>query len=175
MMDCLDTLGTMVGVAIVLGVAAATLFRYGARIGVWFSQLAIENRTLYLAGIGLVCWTVIVGVVAWAVTFFVYVAYIGGQPDTAMGWTEAASLALLIASPVVALLAGIPWLVLIGLVRAVRALRELKALTPEGREQPLGAWLTGDPSPTDRLAQFAVRHLGTLEGQAAASEGDSTT
>jgi hypothetical protein len=130
MVDWLDTLQTLVGMAIVVAVAAASVFTYGSRIGVWFTQLLSEDRRLFWAAVGLACWTVIVGVVAWAVSFLVYVAYIGGQPGTPSGWAAAASIGLLLASPAVAILAGIPWLVLVGLVRVVR----WRSRTSEGRE-----------------------------------------
>jgi hypothetical protein len=118
--DCLDTLGTVVGAAIVLAVAAASLFSFGSKIGVWFSELGSENRRLYWAAIGLVFWTVLVAGAAWGVSFLVYVAYIGGQPDGPTGWAGAASIGLLIASTAAALLAGIPWLAMVVAVRVIR-------------------------------------------------------
>ncbi|HJX39578.1 MAG TPA: hypothetical protein VJ714_13340, partial [Anaerolineae bacterium] len=90
-MDCLDTLGTLLAGAVLLGFALASLFRFGSKIGVWFSSVGTENRKLYRAAIGLVCWTVAVAAVAWCVSFLVYVVYIGEQPDTPTGWTGAAS------------------------------------------------------------------------------------
>jgi len=128
--DCLDTLGTLLAGAALLGFALASLFGFGSKIGVWFSSVGTENRKLYGAAIGLVCWTVAVAAVAWCVSFLVYVVYIGEQPDTPTGWTGAASIALLLASPVVAMLAGIPWLVLVGALRVLR----WRAGTFEGRE-----------------------------------------
>jgi hypothetical protein len=119
MVDCLDTLGTLLIGAVLLAFALASLFRFGSRIGVWFSELLTENRKLYWAAIGLACWTVIIGVVAWGVSLLVCVAYIGGQADTPMGWAGAASIGLLIASAVVALRAGIPWLAMVVAVRVL--------------------------------------------------------
>jgi len=120
MADCLDALGTLLAGAALLAFAAISLFRFGSRIGVWFSELAAENRKLYRAAIGLVCWTVAVAAVAWCVSFVVYVVYIGERPDTPEGWAAAASISLLLASLVVAILAGIPWLVLASLVGVLR-------------------------------------------------------
>jgi len=117
--EWLDTLETVVGAVIVIGVAAASIFRYGFRIGEWFSELVTENRRLYWTAIALPCWTVIVAVAAWAASFLVYMAYIGGQPGTPAGWAAGASIGLLLASPAVAILAGIPWLVLV-VVRVLR-------------------------------------------------------
>ncbi|HUS69495.1 MAG TPA: hypothetical protein VM075_01805 [Anaerolineae bacterium] len=119
-MECLDTLGTLLAGAVLLAFVLASLFRFGSRIGEWFSSLETENRKLYWAAIGLVFWTVIVAVAAWGVSLLLYLAYAGVPLDNPAGWTTAASVGLLLASPVVALLAGIPWLVLVGLVRVIR-------------------------------------------------------
>lgn len=166
-MNCLDTLGTLLAGAAVLAFAAISLFKFGSRIGVWFSKLAAENRKLYWAAVGMVCWTVVVAGVAWGASVLVYLTYFQEQPATPSDWAGAASFALLVAAPIVGVLAGLPWLVLVVLVRAVRTLHDLKALTAEGDEQPLAAWLAGDPSPTNRLARFAVSRLGILKGEAA--------
>ena len=119
-MDCLDTLGTLVAGAVLLAFALASLFGFGSRIGEWFSSLATENRKLYWAAIGLVFWTVIVAVAIWGVSFWFYVAYAGVQLDAPTGWAGAASISLLIASLAVAILAGIPWLAMVGAVRLLR-------------------------------------------------------
>jgi hypothetical protein len=116
----METLQTIVAALVMLGVAAASLFRYGSRIGTWFSELRSDQRTLYWAAIGLVCCTVTVAGVAWVVAMLFYLAYLGPLPDTAGTWATASSVAFLLASPVVAVLAGIPWLVLVGIVRVLR-------------------------------------------------------
>jgi hypothetical protein len=120
MVEWLETLQTLVAAIVVLGMAAAGLFRYGSRIGTWFSELLSENRRLFWAAMGLVCWTITVGSVAWGVSFLGYVLRVGRQPDTPTDWASAASIGLLLASAVVAVLAGIPWLVLVGAVRLLR-------------------------------------------------------
>ena len=119
-MEWLDTLETVVGAVIVIAFVAASLFRYGSRIGVWFSELLTENRRLYWAAIAVVCWTVALAIVAWVVSLVLVVASGAVAPDSPATWAAASSMALLFASAVVAILAGIPWLVLVGLVRVLR-------------------------------------------------------
>jgi hypothetical protein len=118
--DWLDSLETVVGAIIVIAVVAASIFRYGNRAGLWFSELMSEDRRLFWAAIGLVCWTAVVAVAAWGATFVAYVVYFVGQPDSPEGWAAAASLSLVGASIAVAVLAGIPWLVFVGAVRVLR-------------------------------------------------------
>jgi hypothetical protein len=120
MVQWMETLQTVVAALVVLGVATASLFRYGSRVGAWFSELRSEKRTLYWAAIGLVCWTVTLAAVAWAVALLFYLAYVDPPPDTAGTWATASSVALLLATPAVAVLAGIPWLVLVSIVRVLR-------------------------------------------------------
>ena len=120
MVEWLDTLETVVGAVIVIAFGAASLFRYGSRIAVWFSELLTENRRLYWAAIALVCWTVALATVAWVVSLVLVVASGAVAPDSPATWAAASSMALLFASAVVAILAGIPWLALVGLVRVLR-------------------------------------------------------
>ena len=120
MVEWLDTLETVVGAVIVIAFGAASLFRYGSRIAVWFSELLTENRRLYWAAIAVVCWTVALATVAWVVSLVLVVASGAVAPDSPATWAAASSMALLFASAVVAILAGIPWLALVGLVRVLR-------------------------------------------------------
>jgi len=120
MVDWLDTAQTVVAALLLGAVVAVSIFRYGSRIGVWFSDLMTENRRLFWVAMALVGWTVALAAVAWGVSLFLYVAYAGVSLDTAASWTTASSVALLLASPVVAILAGIPWLILVGGVRLLR-------------------------------------------------------
>ncbi len=120
MVEWMETLQTIVAALVLLGVAAASLFRYGSRMGAWFSELRSEKRTLYWVAIGLLCWTVTLAAVAWAVALLFYLAYVGPPPDTAETWATASSVAPLLATPVVAVLAGIPWVVLVGVTRVLR-------------------------------------------------------
>ncbi len=119
-MQWMETLQSIVAAVVLLGVAAVSLFRYGSRIGAWFSELRSEKRTLYRAAVGLVCWTVALTAVAWVVALLFYLAYLGPPPATAQGWATASSVALLVGAPVLAVLAGLPWLVLVGIVRVLR-------------------------------------------------------
>ncbi|HEM60688.1 MAG TPA: hypothetical protein ENO24_00185, partial [Chloroflexi bacterium] len=107
-MNWLDSLETVVGAIIVIAVAAAGVFRYGNRVGLWFSELMSEDRRLFWAAVGLVCWTAAVAVVAWSATFLAYTVYFVGQPDTPEGWASATSISLVAASIAVVVLAGIP-------------------------------------------------------------------
>jgi hypothetical protein len=128
----METLQTVVAALVMLGVAAASLFRYGSRIGTWFSELRSDQRTLYRAAIGLVCWTVTVAGVAWAVALLLYLAYLGPLPDTLGSWATASSIAFLLATPAVAALAGLPWLVLAGIVRVLRWSERRSGDGPQG-------------------------------------------
>jgi hypothetical protein len=118
--DWLDGLETALGAVLVIAVVAASIFRYGNRAGLWFSQLMSEDRRLFWAAIGLVCWTAIVGVAAWSVSFLVYVVRVAGQPTSPEGWAAAGSISLVTASITTALLAGIPWLLFVSAVRLLR-------------------------------------------------------
>jgi hypothetical protein len=120
LVDWLDTLQTVVGALILAAVAAVSIFRYGSRIGVWFSELMTENRRLFWAAIALVGWTFALAAAAWGASLFLYLDYTGISPDRPATWATASSMALLLASPVVAILAGIPWLMLVGVVRLLR-------------------------------------------------------
>jgi hypothetical protein len=118
--DWVDTLETVVVALILAAVAAVSIFRYGSRIGVWFSELMAENRRLFWAAIALVGWTFALAAGAWGASLLLYLNYAGIPLDRPANWATASSMALLLASPVVAILAGLPWLVLVGVVRLLR-------------------------------------------------------
>ena len=119
-MEWLDTLETVVAAVIMIAFLALSLFRYGSRIGVWFSEAQTESRRLYRAAIALACWTVALAAAAWGVSLVLIVASGAVAPNSPATWAAASSMSLLFASAVVAILAGIPWLVLAGLVRVLR-------------------------------------------------------
>jgi MFS family permease len=118
--DWLDTLETVIGAIIVLGVIAAAIFGYGSRTALWFSELRTQNRRLFWAAIALVCWTVAVGAGAWLVGLLVYVSSTAVALENPSSWSGASLVATLVAAPLTAVLAGIPWLALIGLLRLLR-------------------------------------------------------
>jgi hypothetical protein len=120
MVEWLEDLETLIGAIVLIGLFVVGLFRYGSRIGVWFSELSTENRRLYLAAIALVCWTITLAAGAWVVSLVLLLASGAIAPDSPATWAAASSMALLFASAVVAILAGIPWLALVGLVRVLR-------------------------------------------------------
>ena len=119
-MEWLDTLETVVAAVIMIAFLVLSLFRYGSRIGVWFSELQTESRRLYLAAIALVCWTITLAAGAWVVALLLLLASGAMVPDSPAAWAAASSIALLSAAFVVAILAGIPWLVLVATVRVLR-------------------------------------------------------
>jgi hypothetical protein len=181
----LQTLGMLLVGAALLAFSVAALFKFGSRIGVWFSQLADENRKLYWAAIGLACWTAVIAAGAGVVAYLFYLALFLEGPLTLWERAGLASVALSIAAGIVYRFASLPWDVLVRVVGALRTLRELKDLTPEGREESLGAWFRGDPIPTERVARFIARRHGFPEGlmpyagaredEAPAVEGDETS
>ena len=116
----LEDLETLVAAIIFIGLFVVGLFRYGARSGQWFAELSIENRRLYWAGIALVCWTIALGAGAWLVHLLRFLAFGAKLPDSPAAWAVTSSIALVSAAFTVALFAGIPWLVLVSLVRALR-------------------------------------------------------
>ena len=120
MVEWLDTLETVVAAVIMIAFLVLSLFRYGSRIGVWFSEIQTERRRLYRAAIALACWTIALATAAWVVSLVLVVASGAVAPDSPATWAAASSIALLSAAFVVAILAGIPWLVLAGLVRVLR-------------------------------------------------------
>jgi hypothetical protein len=131
--EWLDTLETVVGAIIVLGVIAAAIFGYGSRAALWFSEMQTRDRRLFWAAIALVCWTVVVGALAWVTGFLVYISSTGATLQNPSSWSGASLVASLVAALVAAVLAGIPWLALIGLVRLLRW-REQRAAVKEPDE-----------------------------------------
>jgi hypothetical protein len=118
--DWLDTVQTVVAALVLAAVGAVSIFRYGSRMGAWFSDLVAQNRRLFWAAMALAGWTVAVAAMAWGVALWLYAGYAGVSLDTPAPWTTASVIAILLASPAVAILAGIPWLILVGGVRVLR-------------------------------------------------------
>ena len=119
-MDWIDSIQAVLGAIIVIAVVAASVFRYGNRAGLWFSELLSADRKLFWAAIGMACWTVVVAVGAWSVSFLAYVVRFADGPTGFEGWAAAASLGLIGVSVAVVTLAGLPWLVFLGIVRVIR-------------------------------------------------------
>ena len=132
MVEWLEDLETLIGAIVLIGLFVVGLFRYGSRIGVWFSELSTENRRLYLAAIALVCWTITLGAGAWVVHLLRFLAFGAMLPDSPAAWALASSIALVSAAFVVAILAGIPWLVLVNLVRVLRWWKQRTGVLEEG-------------------------------------------